>query len=283
MDITLWAWNICAGGQNSYTVQEGYLWTPRLQNIADAFKIISPDIGVFIDAFGWNKLDEAILSSLFPGYTISLYPLGEGEDMYYAYLEKTSTLLDTIVENSGIIYNRQSVSVRILDTSFEVVYLEPNETQKRQVELQSILVYSQADLLIGDFNTVFIDARETYFGGVRTFFQNWRMFGLWLCSSLIRGMHVNPRVLGDWIPLIQAPTFPLPYFWEGFLKGILRWTAWVWKNFLFPCPVIQVDHCLLNTRGILGRDQVKVTTLTGSIFEKASDHAPLLITITPNK
>ncbi len=288
-EITFWAWNICAGGQfPSYDTQVQYGPTPRLNAIASEISFFAPDVVAIIDAFGWNKWPTFLFDELFPQYRLEgVYPVGDIDivDLNYAILVKHKIPKGVVTSEIQLLTNyRNVVSLRIYETRITVAYLEANKSSKRKEELKALL-RTNADLIVGDLNTIFIDARRTFFTSPGNVFQHWRVLGLWIVSSLIRGMFVPPRVLTDyhWIPLVNAPTFPLPYFWEVFLKsGWKKRTSWVWSNFLFPAPVLQVDHCLQKKAGNIVPIQFQAEIMYSNGLANVSDHCPIFIKISPD-
>lgn len=231
----------------------------------------------------------AKISFQFTVPTVSLegiHSVGDIVDFNYAILVKHQISKKVVVSETQPLFNtsRNVVKLLINDTQIIIAYLEANIASKRKKELKALLQID-SDLIVGDLNTIFIDARKTFFASPGKVFQHWRVLGLWLVSSLIRGMFVNPRVLTDyhWIPLVNAPTFPLPYFWEIFLKsGWKKRTSWIWSNFLFPARVLQVDQCLQKRAGNIVpiRFQAKVVYSNG--MAKASDHCPIFVKIMPD-
>lgn len=285
--ITLMVWNICAGGQYpSYETQDKYGPTPRLNAIASEINFFAPDVVAIIDAFGWNKWPTFLFDELFSQYRLEgIYPVGDIVDLNYAILVKRNILKGVVTSKIQPLTNtsRNVVNLCIYETRITIAYLEANIASKRQKELKTLLQI-RSDLIVGDLNTIFINTQKTFFASPSKMFQYWRVLGLWIVSSLIRGMFVNPRVLADyhWMMLVNAPTFPLPYFWEVFLKsGWKKRTSWVWKNFLFPTSVLQVDHCLQKRAGNIAI-QFQAEVISSNGIAKASDHCPILVKIMPD-
>lgn len=287
--LTLMVWNICAGGQNSYDIQNQYGPTPRLNIIASEINFFAPDVVAVIDAFGWNKWPKFLFKELFPQYRLEgIHTVGDDDlvDLNYAILVKRQISKGIVVSQTRPLGNtsRNAVNIWVHDTKITTAYLEANIASKRQKELKALLQID-SDLIVGDLNTIFIDARKTFFASPGKVFQHWRVLGLWAVSGLIRGMFVNPRVLTDyhWIPLVNAPTFPLPYFWEVFLKsGWKNKTSWLWSNFLFPAPVLQVDHCLQKRAGNIVLIKFQAEAVYSNGIAQASDHCPIFVRITPD-
>lgn len=282
--ITLIVWNICKGGFDSYEKNPafGFGYTPRLGDIANTINLFKPSVIAIIDAFGWDKMANELLDSLFPDYNLEgLHPVGGIYRMNYAILVRTDIDHIEIRSTKQSLYrDRNIVNLYINSITISIAYLEANIASKREQELKNLLDLLRSDLIVGDLNTIFIDIRRTLFGSIPKFFQNWRTFGLWLCSKQVREMCVSPRILSDnfWEPISNYPTFPLPYFWEEFLaKGIKKYTAWLWRNFFFPCPVIQLDHILLNGNTKIKEYQITTEVVQTSTMEHASDHCPILI------
>lgn len=286
--IIFWGWNICAGGQRpSYDTQDQYGLTPRLNAIASEINFFSPDVVAIVDAFGWNKWPILLFNDLFPQYRLEgIYPVGDIVDLNYAILVKRTILKEVVTSNIQRLghTSRNVVNLWIYETKITVAYLEADITSKRHKELKALLQIN-SDLIVGDLNTIFTNAWKTFFASPGNIFQHWRMLGLWLVSSLIRGMFVDPRVLTDyhWISLVNAPTFPLPYFWEVFLKsGWKKRTSWVWRNFLFPAPVLQVDHCLQKQVSNIVPIKFQAEVMYSNEIAKASDHCPIVVKIMPD-
>jgi hypothetical protein len=286
--LTLMVWNICAGGQYpSYDTQDKYGPTSRLNAIASEINFFAPDVVAIVDAFGWNKWPQFLFEDLFPQYRLeAIYPVGDIIDLSYAILVKSKIFKGIVTSKIQPLTNtsRNVVSLCIYETMITVAYLEDNIASKRDKELKALL-QTNSDLIVGDLNTIFTNARKTFFASPANVFQHWRVLGLWLVSSLIRGMFVNPRVLTDyhWIPLVNAPTFPLPYFWEVFLKsGWKKRTSWVWSNLLFPMPVLQVDHCLQKRDGNIVPIRFQAEVVYSNGIANASDHCPIFVKIIPD-
>lgn len=282
--LTLMVWNICQGGQDDYTIKSIYGYTSRLGQIARSINFFAPSVVAIIDAFGWNKWEEGLFEHLFPDYQLQgLHPLGDLEDMNYAILVRRNISSEFIAnEVHNMFGNRNFVSLDLNGIKVAITYLEASVAIKREQELRAIIRHIDHDIIVGDLNTIFMEA-GTMFASVPRFFQHWRIFGLWVCSKLIRGMFVSPRAMQvNWLPLvINTPTFPLPYFWEVFLKeGIKKYTAWIWRNLLFPSPAIQVDHVLYNIRySSYDIGQFEAEVLQTNTIQTASDHCPILIKI----
>lgn len=279
--LTLMVWNICQGGQDDYTIKRTYGYTPRLSEIVNSIKPLTPSVVAIIDAFGWNKWWPGTFEYLFTEYRLEgLHPLGDIEDMNYAILVRKDIpeglVVSTIKHLCGA---RNFVSLDISGVNIAVTYLEANVAIKREQELKAILNDAEHDIIVGDLNTIFMDERETIFASIPKFFQYWRHFGLCLCSRQVRQSFTSPRILRHygWESMVQAATFPLPYFWEIFLKdGIKKHTAWLWRNFFFPCPVIQFDYALQRIYPLDNLIRYQATIINTSDMEQASDHCPLL-------
>lgn len=282
--ITLMVWNICKGGFDTYEKNPacGFGYTTRLEDIAKTINFFQPSVVAIIDAFGWDKMPNGLLDYLFPDYNLEgLHSVGDIEGMYYAILVRTDIDNTKVYSTPQCLSeDRNIVKLNILGICIFIAYLEANIASKRGRELKNLLNLRNSDLIVGDLNTIFIHIGLTLFGSIPKFFQNWRTFGLWLCSKQIREMCVSPRILSDnfWKPILNSPTFPLPYFWEEFLaKGIKRYTAWLWRNFFFPCPVLQLDQVLLNYYSRLKINQINPEVVQTSTMQYASDHCPILI------
>ena len=282
--ITLIVWNICKGGFDSYEKNPacGFGYTTRLEDIANTINFFKPSVVAIIDAFGWREMTNDLLEYLFPDYNLEgLHPVGDIYRMNYAILVRTDIDHPEIRSAKQRLYgDRNIVNLYINNITISIAYLEANIASKREQELENLLDLPNSDLIVGDLNTIFIDIRRTLFGSIPKFFQNWRTFGLWLCSKQIREMCVSPTILRDnfWEPILNSPTFPLPYFWEEFLaKGIKKHTAWLWRNFFFPCPVIQLDQVLLKYYSRLKINQINPEVVQTSTMQYASDHCPILI------
>jgi hypothetical protein len=285
--ITLMVWNICIGGYKDRKLKNQYGPTLRLRTIASEINFFAPDVVAIIDAFGWNRWPRLLFNELFPDYRLEgIYTWGDIVDLNYAILVKRRISKEFVVSEALSLVNtsRNVVKLRIYNTEIIIAYLEASIASKRQKELRALLQIN-SDLIVGDLNTIFIDARKTFFASPGKVFQHWRVLGLWAVSGLIRGMFVNPRVLTDyhWIPLVNAPTFPLPYFWEIFLNsGWKKCTSWVWRNFLFPNTLLQVDQCLQKRADGIVPIQFQAKAVYSDGIANASDHCPIFIKIIPD-
>ncbi len=282
--LTLMVWNICQGGQDNYKIKNAYGYTPRLSEIADSIAPLNPSVVAIIDAFGWNKWQEGTFEYLFPDYRLEgLHPLGDMEDMNYAILVRKDIPKEIVVSTLKPLYGaRNFVSLDISGVNIAVTYLEANLAIKREQELRAILKDKDHDIIVGDLNTIFMDERETMFASIPKFFQYWRHFGLWLCSRQVRQSFTSPRILSHygWESIVHAQTFPNPYFWEIFLKdGIKKYTAWLWRNFFFPCPVIQFDYALQRISPLDNLTNFRALVINTSDLQPASDHCPIIIKI----
>ena len=278
------SWNIGEGGQPSYLIKESYIWTPRLTSIANSINFLKADVVGVIDAFGWNKWPKGLFEEKFPEYRLSLYPLGDIEDINYAILVKKDISPEEVsIKSVHLFRDRNVIEISLYGVNITVAYLDANDADKRRGEFSFLLSTIKQDIIFGDFNTIFFDT-NILFSSIPKFFQYWRTFGLWLCSKDVREMFVHPKVLEaqGWIQMVNTPsTFPLPHFWTGFLaKGIKYRTAWLWRNFFFPCPVLQLDHCLRNTLSKTLRGNFQVEIVSSTSIQKASDHCPIVIDYT---
>lgn len=282
--LTLMVWNICQGGQKDYKIKDIYGYTLRLGQIAECINFFTPSVVAIIDAFGWNKWQEGTFEHLFPEYRLEgLHPLGDIEDMNYAILVRKDIPEEVVFNTLKNLYgDRNFVSLDIYRVKIAVTYLEANSSVKRERELRAILNDNDHDIIVGDLNTIFMSERDTMFASIPKFFQYWRHFGLWLCSRQVRQSFTSPRILSyyGWESMVQASTFPLPYFWEIFLKdGIKKHTAWLWRNFFFPCPVIQFDYALQRISPLDNFTNFKALVIYTSDLKPASDHCPIIIKI----
>jgi hypothetical protein len=282
--LTLMVWNICQGGQKDYKIKDIYGYTLRLGQIAECINFFTPSVVAIIDAFGWNKWQEGTFEHLFPEYRLEgLHPLGDIEDMNYAILVRKDIPEEVVFSTLKNLYgDRNFVSLDIYRVKIAVTYLEANSSVKRERELRAILNDNDHDIIVGDLNTIFMSERDTMFASIPKFFQYWRHFGLWLCSRQVRQSFTSPRILSEygWESMVQASTFPLPYFWEIFLKdGIKKHTAWLWRNFFFPCPVIQFDYALQRISPLDNFTNFKALVIYTSDLNPASDHCPIIIKI----
>jgi hypothetical protein len=280
--LTLMVWNICQGGQDDYIVKDIYSYTSRLGQIAESIKLFPPSVVAIIDAFGWNKWWPGTFEHLFPTYRLEgLHPLGDIEDMNYAILVRKDIPKDLVVSTLEHLYgDRNFVSLDISGVNIAATYLEANLAFKRERELRAILENKYHDIIVGDLNTIFMDERKTMFASIPKFFQYWRHFGLWLCSKQVRQSFTSPHILSHygWKSMVQASTFPLPYFWEIFLKdGIKKHTAWLWRSFFFPCPVIQFDYALQRVSSLDNLTNFRALVINTSDMQQASDHCPIII------
>lgn len=282
--LTLMMWNICKGGFDTYEENPayGFGYNPRLKDIAHTIEFFSPSVVAIIDAYGWHKMSDGLLEHLFPDYELEgLHPVGDIDGLNYAILVKKDIANIEITSTKQSLYkDRNIVNLYINRISISVAYLEANIASKREEELKKLLELPHSDLIVGDLNTIFINVKQTLFGSIPKFFQNWRHFGLWLCSKQVREMCVPPTVLKEnfWDQILNSPSFPLPYFWEDFLaKGIKKYTAWLWRNFFFPCPVIQCDHVLLNYHSKLKPNKITTEVVQTTTMQGASDHCPIII------
>lgn len=282
------AWNAGEGGQPSYEEKNRYEWTPRLSLIAESIEFLRADVVAIIDAFGWNKWPDGLFEEKFPAYRLEgLYPLGDMEDNNYAILVKKGlSPEDVFSEHHHLFKDRTTTQVSIFGVTITVAYLDADDAEKRRSERSCLLANTQSDLIAGDLNTIFLNPKVTLFGSIQTFFQHWRVFGLWLCSKQVREMFCSPDILGrtGWVPASsdKTPSFPLPHFWKGFLaEGIKSRTAWLWRNFFFPCPVIRFDHVLWRVFCGIPRRYFKVQVVSSTTIDLASDHRPLVIDFTP--
>lgn len=280
------AWNIGEGGQPqpSYLIKEIYEWTQRLTYIAASIRFLKADVVAVIDAFGWNKWPKGLFDEKFPEYYLKIYPLGDIKDINYAILVKKDIPSEEVSIKSVHLFGKRNViEVSIYGVNITVAYLEAQNAYKRKYELSCLLSNTTSNILVGDLNTVVFDT-DILFSSIPKFFQYWRTFGLWLCSKQVREMFVHPKVLEDqgWTQMVNTPSFPLPHLWPGFLaEGIKLRTAWLWRNFFFPCPVIQVDHVLWRIFCDIPRRYFKVEVVSSTTIDKASDHRPLVIDFNP--
>lgn len=279
------AWNIGEGGQKelpAYLIKEIYEWTPRLTAIANAINFLKADVVAVIDAFGWNKWPKGLFEEKFPEYRLeAIYPLGDMKDNNYAILVKKSIPPEEVsIKPVHLFRDRNVIEISLYGVNITVAYLDANDAKLRRDERSCLFYNTNSDIIVGDLNTIFFDT-NILFSSIPKFFQYWRTFGLWLCSKQVREMFVHPTVLKDqgWTQMVNTPsTFPLPHFWTGFLaKGIKYRTAWLWRNFFFPCPVLQLDHCLWNNLSKMLREKFHVEIVSSTSIQKASDHCPMVI------
>lgn len=289
-EFRLVVWNIAEGGQANYKPKEIYEWTSRLDLIAESIKFLKADIVAIIDAFGWNKWPDGLFKEKFPKYRLEgLYTLGDIEDFCYAILVKKDIPSENIFSKQHNLFRERTIiEVSAYGVTITVAYLDANDAEKRKNELSCLLSTTKSALIAGDLNTIFINPKATLFGSIQTFFQHWRIFGLWLCSRQVREMFCSPDILKHtyWIPVNsdKTPSFPLLHFWTGFFaeaKDIKSRTAWLWRNFFFPCPVIRLDNVFWRTSCNIPRRCFKVQVVSSTTIDKASDHRPLVIDFEP--
>lgn len=271
----------------------------QVKSIQNFLNEISPDICVLQDFLAayfdgghlsnyFRIYDQDLIHDLFPDYNVYIYPLQErGNDditcISYCMLIK-KYLSNIYVEPVEIGNTRNALEITVDSVKILVAYLEYADHITRYAQLRNILSYP-VDIICGDMNTFFRDVRSEYFGSISKMLNNWKQIGLYIASKVVRNMHVPRRVLSDkgWRLLSRNQySFPLPFFWQTFLKTpLLRSTSWIWK-IIFSKPVLDPDNVLARDPNIFLFPPSIITKviLNGKdIMGGASDHGAIYFKI----
>jgi hypothetical protein len=274
-------WNVGLGSNGTSILD------PQVQSIQHCLNLIDHDICVLQDAFALNISKDFILT-LFPEYNVQIYPLQErGDDditcISYCVLIK-KYLSNIYVKAVEIGNTRNALEINVDGIKILVAYLEYADHKARYEQLRDIPSYT-VDILCGDLNTFFRDVRREYFGSISKILYHWKQIGLYICSKQVRKMHVPRRFLSDkeWLLLSRNQySFPLPFFWQTFLKTpLLRSTSWIWK-IIFNKPVLDPDNVLARDPNIFKYPPSIITEIIingKDIIGGASDHGAIYFEI----
>ena len=272
-------WN--AGlGSNKTSVNE-----PRIEAIKDFLDTRNPDICVLQDAFKINT-DQHSIAKLFPDHRVYIYPLqkqGKEEIISISYcvlIKKYYLDLENVaIEKIDIGNTRNALEINVSRIKILVAYLEYADHRIRRQQLDTILSLD-VDIICGDLNTFFRNVPREYFGNPLRILYHWKQIGLYICSKQVRKMHVPRRVLSDkgWLLLSRNQySFPLPFFWQTFLKTpLLQRTGWIWKT-IFNGPVLDPDNVLAQNPYIFLLPPVILNDK--ELIGKASDHGAIYFEI----
>lgn len=270
-------WNVGIGSN------ETLLNDPRVGYISDVIEVLNPDICVLQDAFDLN-ISQYSIQRLFPDYNIHIYPLQErGDDditcISYCVLVK-KCLLNIYVDSVEIGNTRNALEINVYEIKILVAYLEYADHITRYAQLQEIMSY-HVDIICGDLNTFFRNVRKEYFGNPLRILYHWKQIGLYIASKVVRNMHVPRRILKQqrWVLMSKNQySFPLPFFWQTFLKTPLtiKNTEWILKT-IFNKPVLDPDNVLARDTYIFVLPPVILNEK--ELIGKASDHGAIYFEI----
>lgn len=277
-------WNVGLGS-NKTSVND-----PRIEAIKDFLDARNPDICVLQDAFKIN-MDQHSIAKLFPNHLVYIYPLqkqGKEEIISISYcvlIKKYYLDLENVaIEKIDIGNTRFALKINVDNVEILAAYLEYADHRIRRQQLDTILSLD-VDIICGDLNTFFRNVPREYFGNPLRILYHWKQIGLYICSKQVRKMHVPRRILSNngWILVSRDQySFPLPFFWQTFLKTpLLRSTSWIWKT-IFNRPILDPDNVLARDPNIFLFPPSIITKviLNGKdIMGGASDHGAIYFEI----
>lgn len=279
--ISFLIWNVGLGSNGTQ------LDNSRVKKIQNFISVIDSDICVLQDSFDLST-SKASVQALFSEYNVHIYPLQErGDDditcISYCVLIKKD-LLNICVEPVEIGNTRNALEINVDSVKILVAYLEYANHITRYAQLWNIISHP-VDIICGDMNTFFRDVRSEYFGSISKMLNNWKQIGLFICSKVVRKMHVPRRVLKQqgWVLMSNNQySFPLPFFWQTFLRTpLLKMTSWIWKT-IFNRPVLDPDNVLARDPDVFVLPPIilnKVILNQKDIVGKSSDHGAIYFKI----
>lgn len=263
---------------------------PQVQSIQRCLNAINPDICVLQDAFKINT-DQHSIAKLFTNHRVYIYPLqkqGKEEIISISYcvlIKKYYLDLANVAINQIDIGNtRFALKINVDNVEILAAYLEYADHRIRRQQLDTILSLD-VDIICGDLKTFFRNVPREYFGNPLRILYRWKQICLYIASKVVRNMYVPRRILSDngWILVSRNKySFPLPFFWQTFLKTpLLQRTGWIWKT-IFNRPILDPDNVLTREPNIfeyLPSIITEVILNKEEIMGKASDHGAIYFEI----